>query len=48
MVYTNEQIEKYKEILNNYTKKTVEENRRAICWNCHSDCFFVNSGYKIC
>ena len=25
MVYTNEQMEKYKAILNNYTKQTVEK-----------------------
>ena len=56
MVYTNEQIEKYLEILNNYTNscgasanQAVEDgDRRVRCLNCQSDCFFVNSGYKIC
>ena len=57
MCYTEEQIEKYPQILNNNTKthtnQTAEEensevSRRIRCWNCHSDCFFVNSGYKIC
>ena len=57
MCYTEEQIEKYLEILNNYkkthTNQTAEEensevNRRIRCWNCHSGCFFVNSGYKSC
>ena len=22
--------------------------KRIVCWNCQSDCFFVNSGYNIC
>ena len=55
MYYTEEQIEKYLEILNNYnnasTNQTVEEDRKVKCWNCQSDgrdCFFVNSGYSIC
>ena len=53
MCYTEEQIEKYLEILNNYnnasTNQAVEDaNRKVRCWNCQSDCFFVNSGYKIC
>ena len=49
MCYTEEQIEKYLEILNNYNKKEVEDvNRKVRCWNCYSDCFFVNSGYNIC
>ena len=41
MCYTKEQIKKYLEILNNYTKQTVEEeNRKVKCWNCHnSECF---------
>ena len=55
MCYTEEQIEKYLEILNNYnntsTNQAVEDadaNRKVRCWNCQSDCFFVNSGYNIC
>ena len=56
MVYTNKQIEKYLEILNNYnnasgafTNQAVEDGERKVrCWNCQSDCFFVNSGYNIC
>ena len=50
MCYTEEQIEKYLEILNNYnntsTNQAVEDGVR--CWNCQSNRFFVNSGYKIC
>ena len=58
MCYTEEQIEKYLEILNNYnnasTNQAVEDadtNRKVKCWKCQSDrrdCFFVNSGYSIC
>ena len=55
MSYTEEQIEKYLEILNNYnnasTNQAVEEDRKIKCWNCQSDgrdSFFVNSGYSIC
>ena len=55
MCYTEEQIEKYLEILNNCnnasTNQAVEEDRKVKCWNCQSDrrdCFFVNSGYSIC
>ena len=52
MCYTEEQIEKYLEILNNYnnvsTNKAKEEadaeaSRKVRCWNCQSDgreCFF--------
>ena len=47
MCYTEEQIEKYLERLNNY--KTAEGvNRKVRCWNCQSEYFFVHSGYKIC
>ena len=51
MCYTEEQIEKYLEILNNYNKQAEEDgdaSKRIVCWNCQSDCFVVNSGYKIC
>ena len=52
MCYTEKQIEKYLEILNNYNKQAEEDENRCIkCWNCQSDrrdCFFVNSGYSIC
>ena len=51
MCYTEEQIEKYLEILNNYnnTSNAVEDGERKVrCSNCQSDCFFVNLGYNIC
>ena len=49
MSYTEDQIKKYLEILLNYTKKPVEEVRRSKCWNCqNSECFTIDSGYKIC
>ena len=49
MCYTEEEIEKYLEILNNYNKQAEEdEGKRIVCWNCQSDCFVVNSGYHVC
>ena len=50
MTYTEEEIKKYLEILNNYTSKPEEEvSRKAKCCNCqNSDCFTIDSGYKIC
>ena len=49
MCYTEEEIEKYLEILKNYNKQTVEdENRKVRSRNCQSDSFFVESGYNIC
>ena len=56
MCYTEEQIERYLEILNNYNnvsgdsanQAVGEEIRRVGCWQCQSDCFFASSGYNIC
>ena len=49
MTHTKEEIEKYLEILHNYTKQPVEEvNVKAKCCNCQSDSFTIDSGYKIC
>ena len=49
MSYTEDQIKKYLEILHNYTKKPVEEVIKNKCCNCkNSDCFTIDSGYKIC
>ena len=49
MSYTKEEIEKYLELLENYNKKTVEdENKKVRCSNCQSDSFLVESGYNIC
>ena len=37
MIYTEDQIKKYLEILHNYTKKPVEElSRKTKCWNCQN------------
>ena len=47
MAYTKEQIERYKEILNNYTTQ-AGEHYRFRCWNCQSDIFYVESGYYMC
>lgn len=52
MAYTDEQIELYLEILNNYTERqspsTSQEDSHFRCWNRQSDCFFVESGYNKC
>ena len=51
MVYTKEEIERYLEILKKYNRTSSEvgeANRYIKFWKCLSDCFFVNSGYKIC
>ena len=50
MPYTEEEIKKYLEILNNYTSKPEEEvSRKSKCCNCqNSECFTIDSGYKIC
>ena len=50
MSYTEDQIKKYLEILNNYTSKPEEEvSRKSKCCNCqNSECFTIDSGYKIC
>ena len=50
MPYSEEEIEKYLDILHKYTKPPeVEKNRKAKCWNCQrDDCFTIVSGFKIC
>ena len=50
MPYTEEEIKKYLEILNNYTSKPEEEGSiKAKCCNCqNSDSFTIDSSYKIC
>ena len=50
MAYTEEEIQRYIKILNDYKTSTrqEEENNLFRCWNCQSDSFFVESGYYIC
>ena len=50
MPYTEEEIKKYLEILNNYSSKPVEKvDVKAKCLNCSNTEFFtIDSGYKIC
>ena len=52
MAYTDEEIERYLEILNNYTANQEvgdeDGDRHFRCWNCQSDRFFVESGYNKC
>ena len=53
MAYTKGQIEKYKEILDNYKKQVEEESlppedNRFRCWNCQCDDFYVEPGFYMC
>ena len=50
MIYTEDQIKKYFEILHNYTSNSPEEvNVKAKCCNCENREFFtIDYGYKIC
>ena len=50
MCYTEDQIKKYLDILNNYKNLSVEdEGGKVKCWNCqNSECFFIHLGYNIC
>ena len=55
MCYTEEEIKKYLEILNNYKTvpplRAVEDanaTRKVRCRNCQSECFFIHLGYNIC
>ena len=52
MHYKNDQIERYLEILHNYTKKPIEEidvSKKAKCGNCENrESFTIDYGYKIC
>ena len=55
MSYTEDQIKKYLEILDNYTKQPVEGeadmdmSKKAKGCNCkNSECFNIDFGYKIC
>ena len=49
MAYTEEEIQRYILLLNDYKTSTrqEEENNLFRCWNCQSDSFFVESGYYI-
>ena len=57
MAYTKEQIEKYKEILDNYKQEELNKkippedadaSNRFRCWNCQCSNFYVESGFYIC
>ena len=50
MTYTEDQIKKYLEILQNYTSNPSEEvNLKAKCSNCENrESFTIDYGYKIC
>ena len=49
MAYTEEEIKKYLEILNNYNKPMQQIIPKSKCSNClNRECFTIDSGYKIC
>ena len=56
MAYTNEQIEKYKEILDNFKREGVvggtvgspTKDNLFRCWNCQCNDFYVESGFYMC
>ena len=51
MPYSEEEIERYTEILHKYTKPPKEEfGGKSKCWNCkRDDCFTIaSSGYRLC
>ena len=53
MLYSEEEIKRYKNILDNYTKQKVaapsEVSIKSKCKNCQrDDCFSIHSGYKVC
>ena len=49
MSYTEEEIKKYLEILNNYNKPMPQFSPKSKCLKCSNNEFFtIDSGYKIC
>ena len=49
MTYTEEEIKKYLEILNNYNKPMQQFNPKSKCLGCpNTESFTIDSGYKIC
>ena len=52
MTYSEEEIQKYFEILRSYIKPQEEESsetgQKTRCWNCQETDFEIVSGYKLC
>ena len=49
MCYTEEEIKKYFDIVQKYTKSPKKEtDRKTKCWNCKESDFDLVSGFKIC
>ena len=48
MSYSEEEIKKYFEIIQKYTKPPEETDRKTKCWNCKESDFELVSGFKIC
>ena len=49
MSYSEEEIQKYFEIIQKYTKSPKKEtDRKTRCWNCQDTDFEIDKGFKIC
>ena len=49
MIYSEEEIQKYLEILHNYTKLPEKETgQKTRCWNCQETDFDIVLGFKFC
>ena len=49
MEYTDEEIQKYLEIIRSYTKNMeIKTGQKTKCWNCQESEFDLVSGFKIC
>ena len=50
MIYSEEEIQRYINILHNLTKPPEKETgQKTRCWNCQrDDCFTIVSGFKLC
>ena len=49
MSYSEEEIQKYFEIIQKYTKSPKKEtDRKTKCWNCQETDFEIDKGFKIC
>ena len=49
MSFTEEEIQKYLEIIKKYSKPQEKEtDRKTKCWNCKETDFEIVSGYKLC
>ena len=49
MTYSEEEIQKYFDIIQKYTKSPKKEtDRKTRCWNCQETDFEIDKGFKLC